>query len=129
MLKPSLAFSCIGLMMLRRGWVGRYLPDSTAGLIPSRLVVLTGYAYAIALFGLAGANLAVANLASQKDWAIYSTAAPIVVFSILGAGVAVVFRRVGRRNFRARAAQNRRAESESSTEGGAHAELHRPSGR
>ena len=101
MIKPSLGFACVGAMMLEPGWIGRYMPEHAKGLIPPRLVVVTGYVFAGAMFSLAGANLAVALLTGQKVWAIYSVAGPTVVLSALSVGVSVTFRRVARRSLAA----------------------------
>ncbi|HEY2710458.1 MAG TPA: septation protein IspZ [Caulobacteraceae bacterium] len=104
MIKASIAQACVGAIMLRPGWVGRYLPAYAIPLIPHSLVVRTGYAYAAALFMLAAANLVVALTASQQVWAIFNIAAMPVTMSVMGLGGYLIFRRVGRRNYLAQQA-------------------------
>lgn len=83
MFKPTVVNCCLGAVMLKPGWMSRYLPTVTAD-APRPLIVALGYVYAAAMFILAGANMAVAGLASQKTWAIYNGTVPWVVFSLLG---------------------------------------------
>lgn len=82
MFKPTVVNCCLGAVMLKPGWVSRYLPTVAAD-VPRPLIVAIGYVYAATMFILAVANVAVAGLASQKTWAIYNATVPWVVFSLL----------------------------------------------
>lgn len=82
MFKPTVVNCCLGAVMLRPGWVSRYLPAVAAD-VPRPLIVAIGYVYAATMFILAAANAAVAGLASQKTWAIFNASVPWVVFSLL----------------------------------------------
>jgi intracellular septation protein len=105
MLKPTLIMGCLGAVMLKPGWVIRYLPPSATE-VPRPLLAAICYVYAATYFILAAANVAVARLASQKTWAILSATVPWVVFTLLGFGSWWLVRRAviaGRRS-RAQAA-------------------------
>jgi intracellular septation protein A len=105
MIKPTFAYSCVGFMMLRPGWLDRYMPATAADLIPQRVMVLTGYVYSAGMFTLAAANLVVVYTATQRAWVIFHVAAPFALFSILPTGVLLNFYRIGRRTFREREAE------------------------
>lgn len=83
MFKPTLVMGCLGAVMLKPRWVSRYLPPAPAE-APRSLIATLYYVYAGAFLTLAAANVAVANLASQKTWAILSTTVPWVVFALIG---------------------------------------------
>jgi intracellular septation protein A len=82
MFKPTVVNCCLGAVMLKPGWVSRYLPTVAVD-VPQPLIVAIGYVYAATMFILAAANAAVASLASQKTWAIYNAAIPWIVFTLL----------------------------------------------
>ena len=67
MLKPSVIYCIVGLVMLRRGWMNRYLPERAA---PVADVATTfGYAWAGLMFGSAALNIALALSLDAKMWA------------------------------------------------------------
>jgi intracellular septation protein A len=76
MLKPSISRSAIGAVMLRRGWLGRYLPKITTDTLPAVVIDRTGYAWAALMFGLAALNLIVAASFSIQVWALYAMLVP-----------------------------------------------------
>jgi intracellular septation protein A len=88
--KPSIAHFAIGAIMLKRGWMLRYMPPIVAETIPE-YVTMAGYSWAALMFALGLGTIAVALTGDMKLWALY------VVFAI-GAKVAafavqyVVFR-------------------------------------
>jgi intracellular septation protein len=82
MLKPSISRTAIGMIMLRRGWLGRYLPDIARNALPPRVIEQTGYAWAGLMFGLAALNLVVAILFDAQVWALYALFAPTVAKAI-----------------------------------------------
>jgi intracellular septation protein len=83
MFKPTLILGFIGAVMLKPGWMIPFLPPAALE-APRPLLVAIGYVYAATHFILAAANVAVANLVSQKTWAIYSATVPWAVFAPLG---------------------------------------------
>ena len=70
MAKPSIAHFAIGAIMLKRGWMLRYMPPIVAGTIPE-YVTLAGYAWAALMFALGLGTVAVALTGDMKLWAIY----------------------------------------------------------
>jgi intracellular septation protein len=68
--KPSIAHFAIGAIMLKRGWMLRYVPPIVAQTIPE-YVTLAGYAWAALMFALGLGTIAVALTGDIKLWAIY----------------------------------------------------------
>ena len=68
--KPSIAHFAIGAIMLKRGWMLRYVPPIVAEMIPE-YVTLAGYAWAALMFVLGLGTIAVALTGDMKLWAIY----------------------------------------------------------
>jgi intracellular septation protein len=96
MVKPSIIQACLGCAMLQPGWMRRYMSSRQLAAIPAGAVVAGGYAYAVMLFALAAANLAVALVAGPIAWAAYSGGVPLAAFALMGAGVYFTFRRLAR---------------------------------
>jgi intracellular septation protein A len=61
MAKPSVVHFAIGVVMLRRGWLARYMPDFVKQNVPENVLVGFGYAWAALMFALGLINLYVAN--------------------------------------------------------------------
>ncbi len=72
MVKPSIIHFAIAAVMLRRGWIGRYLPPIAKENLPERMVTAWGYGWAALMVTLGIANIAVALLASPKVWAFFA---------------------------------------------------------
>ena len=100
MAKPSLIHFAIGAVMLRPGWMDRYLPPVVRDNLAPRIIVLTGYAWAGLMFALGLANLYVAANYSPVVWGYFlsigATGTKIVAFFVQYA----VFRVLIRRDFR-----------------------------
>jgi intracellular septation protein A len=79
MIKPSISRFAIGAIMLRRGWLGRYLPEITRVTLPAAVIERTGYAWAAVMFGLSILNLIVAASFSVRVWALYALIGPTVI--------------------------------------------------
>jgi intracellular septation protein len=83
--KPSIAHFAIGVIMLKRGWMLRYVPPIAAETIPG-YVTLAGYAWAALMFALGGGTIATALSGNLKLWAIYVSfvlvAAKVVAFAV-----------------------------------------------
>jgi intracellular septation protein len=68
--KPSIAHFAIGAIMLKRGWMLRYVPPIVAETIPE-YVTFAGYAWAALMIALGAGTIAVALTGDMKLWAIY----------------------------------------------------------
>ena len=68
--KPAIAHFAIGTIMLKRGWMLRYMPPLVAQTIPE-YVTIAGYAWAALMFLLGTGVIAVASTGDLKLWAIY----------------------------------------------------------
>jgi intracellular septation protein len=68
--KPSIAQLAIGAIMLKRGWMLRYMPPLVADTIPE-YVTVAGYAWAALMFALGLGVIAVAATGDMKLWAFY----------------------------------------------------------
>src|SRR3954468_22636709 len=71
--KPSIAHFAIGAIMLKRGWLLRYMPPIVAETIPE-YVTIAGYAWAALMFVLGAGTVAVASTGDLKLWAFYISA-------------------------------------------------------
>ena len=102
--KPAIAHFAIGAIMLKRGWMLRYMPPIVAETIPE-YVTFAGFAWAALMFALGCGTIAIAMTGDLKLWTFYVSVVP------LGAKVAafaiqyVTFRTIVRNRIRtARAA-------------------------
>jgi intracellular septation protein A len=68
--KPSIAHFAIGAVMLKRGWLDRYMPQIVRENAPD-LIVASGYAWAALMFVLGVGVIAVAMTGDMRLWAIY----------------------------------------------------------
>jgi intracellular septation protein len=97
MAKPSVVHFAIGVVMLRRGWLARYMPDFVRQNVPETVLVGSGYAWAALMFALGLINLYVANRYSIEVWAwfisVFAVGAKIVAFLIQYAVIRVMIRR------------------------------------
>jgi intracellular septation protein len=101
LLKPSAVHFAIAAVMLRRGWLVRYLPPIVTENVPARVLTATGYAWAALMIALGVLNIYVAMSFSIELWAWW------ISVGALGAKIAalivqfIVFRALVRRNIRA----------------------------
>ena len=83
--KPSIAHFAIGAIMLKRGWMLRYMPPIVTETIPE-YVTVAGYAWAALMFALGLGVIAVASTGDIKLWAIYvsvvAVGAKIAAFTV-----------------------------------------------
>jgi intracellular septation protein len=68
--KPSIAHFAIGAIMLKRGWMLRYMPPIVTDTVPE-YVTIAGYAWAALMFALGAGVIAVASTGDIKLWAFY----------------------------------------------------------
>jgi intracellular septation protein A len=84
MAKPTLIYFIVGAVMLKRGWMLRYLPPAAEGR-GARYMIAFGYAWSGLLFLTGAANLVVA-IAFPALWpaflAIFPTTSKIALFAI-----------------------------------------------
>jgi intracellular septation protein A len=83
--KPAIGHFAIGAIMLKRGWMLRYLPPIVTNTIPE-YVTFAGYAWAVLCFVLAAGTIGVAMTGDMKLWTFYVTVvlvgAKIAAFAI-----------------------------------------------
>jgi intracellular septation protein len=79
--KPSIAHFAIGAIMLKRGWMLRYVPPIVSETIPE-YVTIAGLCWAALMFALGLGTIAIAMTGDIKLWAIY------VSFVAVGAKIA-----------------------------------------
>ena len=68
--KPAIGHFAIGAIMLKRGWMLRYMPPIVTKTVPE-YVTVAGYAWAALMFGLGAGTIAVAATGDIKLWAFY----------------------------------------------------------
>jgi intracellular septation protein len=97
MVKPSIAHFAVALIMLRRGWMIRYLPEIAVQNLPESVIIAAGYAWAGLLAAIGVANLGFAAHGDVAIWAWFisvgSIGAKIAAFALQY----VVFRTMVRR--------------------------------
>src|SRR6267378_8683300 len=68
MVKPSIVHFAVGAVMLRRGWMMRYLPPIVRDNTPESVLLAAGYAWAALMFTL-GAFIVIALTLPFRVWA------------------------------------------------------------
>jgi len=68
--KPAIGHFAIGTIMLKRGWMLRYMPPIVAETVPE-YVTLAGFAWAALMFALSAGTIAVAMTGDLKLWTLY----------------------------------------------------------
>jgi intracellular septation protein len=83
--KPAIAHFAVGAVMLRRGWMLRYMPPLVAETIPE-YVTFAGFAWAALMFALGAGTIAIAMTGDLKLWTIYvsvvAVGAKIAAFAV-----------------------------------------------
>lgn len=92
MIKPGIAKFAIGFVMLRRGWMIRYLPAVVRENISEAVTVGFGHAWAVLMFALGFANLAVTYFAGFTAAVWFVSIAPLAATLLLFAVQYTVFR-------------------------------------
>jgi intracellular septation protein len=95
MLKPSVIYVIVGAVMLKRGWMNRYLPPRAEPV--KDVATLFGYAWAGLMFFSAALNIALAFSLDAKSWAaamsLWGIASKIGLFLIQYAAMNMVGKR------------------------------------
>ena len=68
--KPAIGHFAIGAIMLKRGWMLRYMPPIVAETIPE-YVTFAGFAWAALMFALGAGTVAIAMTGDLKLWTLY----------------------------------------------------------
>src|SRR5260370_18503028 len=74
--KPSIAHFAIGAIMLKRGWMLRYMPPIVTETIPD-YITIAAYAWPALMFALGAGVIAVASTGDITLWAFYVSVAAI----------------------------------------------------
>ena len=86
MAKPSVIHFAVGAVMLRPGWMSRYMPPIVRENVPANVLLVSGYAWAALMFALGLANLYVAAALSVAAWAWFisvgAVGAKVVAFLV-----------------------------------------------
>jgi len=98
LLKPSAVHFAIAAVMLRRGWLARYMPPIVSQNVSERVIAATGYAWAALMIALGLLNIYIAMSFSIVVWtwwiAVGALGAKIVALIVQY----IVFRTLIRRN-------------------------------
>src|SRR4029077_9436179 len=70
--KPAIGHFAVGVIMLKRGWMLRYLPPIVTETIPE-YVPFAGYAWAALMFVLGAGTIGIAMTGDMKLWTFYVT--------------------------------------------------------
>jgi intracellular septation protein A len=83
LLKPSVIYVIVGIVMLKPGWLNRYLPEIVRAVAPD-VAVIVGFVWAGLMFVSAGVNVFVALTSSLQTWAVvmpvFGLASKLIVF-------------------------------------------------
>ena len=86
MIKPTIVHFAVATVMLRRGWMLRYLPKLVLRNVPEPTIVAAGYAWAALLAALGLANLFIALRFDIATWAWFisvgSVGAKLTAFAL-----------------------------------------------
>lgn len=86
MVKPSIAHFAVAAIMLRRGWMIRYLPEIATQNLPESVPVAAGYAWAALLAAIGIVNLGFAAYGDMAMWAWFisvgSIGAKLAAFAV-----------------------------------------------
>jgi intracellular septation protein len=86
MLKPTIVHLAVAAVMLRRGWMLRYLPEIVSHKVPESTIVAAGYSWAALLAALGLTNLVIALNFDFVTWAWFislgSVGAKLALFSL-----------------------------------------------
>lgn len=97
MLKPTIVYCAVGLSMLQRGWMTRYVPPEARQFAHSATLWF-GYGWAALMFGTAAANLAVVALVPfywKQFMLVFPIATKVALFGLQYAVTIRIVRRNG----------------------------------
>ncbi|KRQ14051.1 MULTISPECIES: inner membrane-spanning protein YciB [Bradyrhizobium] len=98
--KPSVIYAIVGVVMLKPGWLNRYLPEIAQKVVPD-VAVKVGYAWAALMFISAAVNAIVALTCEITTWAVVMPIFGIVSKIVVFLGGFAALRLTARRRIRA----------------------------
>jgi len=101
MIKPTIVYLTVGVAMMQRDWMDRYIPPAAKAYLPDPVIVAWGYAWAGLMFFTAAANLVVAIFLGRQTWLLFIGVFPLASKLALFAAHYLTFRFVALRNRRA----------------------------
>jgi intracellular septation protein A len=103
MVKPSIIHFIVAAVMLRRGWLDRYLPPIAKANLSEAMVVGWGYGWAALMIALGVLNLIVAMTFDVNVWAWFVSFGAVGAKIVFAAAQYTLFRTTVRRRLLARA--------------------------
>jgi intracellular septation protein len=100
MIKPSVIYTIVGIVMLKPGWMNRYLPPVAIEMVPD-IAVTFGFVWAGLMFFSAALNLIVALNFSVVTWSAFMSIYAIVSKAALFLIAYATMRTIGVRRRRA----------------------------
>jgi len=85
MIKPSVLYGIVGVVMLKPGWMNRYLPPAAKELVPD-IATIFGFVWAGLMFATAALNIVVALNFSVVAWsavmAVFAIGSKLALFLV-----------------------------------------------
>ena len=106
--KPSVIYATVGVVMLRPGWLNRYLPGIARAVVPD-VAEIVGFAWSGLMFVSAAVNAFVALTLIVETWALVMSIYGIVSKAVVFVAGFAALRIVARRRMRAMPAPERDA--------------------
>jgi intracellular septation protein A len=106
--KPSVIYAIVGVVMLKPGWLNRYLPDVAKTVVPD-VAAAVGLAWAGLMFVSAAVNAFVALTCDVPTWALVMPIFGIVSKAVVFLAGFAAMRIIGRRRVRVMPARERDA--------------------
>jgi intracellular septation protein A len=102
MIKPSIVHFIVAAVMLRRGWVARYLPPIAQANLSDAMIVGWGYGWAALMVALGVLNLVIAMAFDVTVWAWFVSVGAVGAKIAFAAAQITLFRTLVRRRILAR---------------------------
>jgi intracellular septation protein len=99
MFKPTVIYIVVGFVMLKPGWINRYLPPIAKAVVPD-IAIIIGFLWAGLMFVSAAVNVFIGLSFSVVTWASFMTVYGIVSKALLFLVGYATMRYVGRRRWR-----------------------------
>ena len=101
MIKPSIGYLAIGIVMLKRGWMASYVPPIALEYVPEKRFVVWGYVWAGLMLLSAVGNLVLVALVDLNTWAlvllVWGIASKLTLFLVQFASIRLEAGRTVRR--------------------------------
>ena len=97
MIKPSIIHFIVAAVMLRRGWVARYLPPIAIANLSDAMIVGWGYGWAALMIALGVLNLIIAMTFDVTVWAWFVSVGAVGAKIVFAAAQITLFRTIVRR--------------------------------